>query len=358
MGVTRKVGNKWYIDVYIDGNRVRKPVGSKKDAENALTAIEADKLRGEFRFKRSLKIKFEDYAKEYLEYQKTNKKPKAYERDVSSLKHLTEHFEGLYLSKIAPGHIEDYKKLRLEKVTAGTINCELLCLQGMFTVAKRLGKFDGENPVKEVKKLTIQEKIMRILSKDEMDRLIDAAEGYTKALIILAFNTAMRKNELLNIRWNDIDFGGGVIHIKESKSSKTRKIPINLVVEKTLKAIKRQGEFVFHNPKTGTRIFDFHYQFKSACETAKIEDLRIHDLRHTAATFMVMGGIDLVTVAEILGHSDIKMTRKYCHPTQENKRRAVNVLASIFGAGEDEKMVKIRSKEPDGLPVNHLITYS
>ena len=358
MGVIRKIGNKWYIDVYVDGHRVRKPVGSKKDAENALIAIKADKLRGEFRFKRNLKVKFEDYAKEHLEYQKANKKPKAYERDVSSLKHLTEHFEGLYLSKITPRHIEDYKKWRLEKVTPGTINCELLCLQGMFTVAKRLGKFDGENPVKEVKKLTIQEKIMRILSKEEMDRLIDAAEGYTRALIILALNTAMRKNELLSLRWNDIDFGSGVIHIKESKTSKTRKIPINPVVEKTLKSIKRQGEFVFHNPETGTRISDFQRPFKSACETAKIEDLRIHDLRHTAATFMVMGGIDLVTVAEILGHSDIKMTRKYCHPTPENKKRAVNVLASIFGAGEDENMVKIRSKKAIELPASHLYSYS
>ena len=85
------------------------------------------------------------------------------------------------------------------------------------------------------------------------------------------------------------------------------------------------------HPKIKERIKDVKTTFKAACRRAGIRDLRFHDLKHTAATYMVTGGVDLVTVAEILGHADIKMTMRYAHPTPENKRKAVNVLAAIFG---------------------------
>lgn len=86
---------------------------------------------------------------------------------------------------------------------------------------------------------------------------------------------------------------------------------------------------MFYNPKTKNHITDVKTAFKAACRRTGIRDLRFHDLRHTAATYMVMDGVDLVTVAEILGHADIKMTMRYAHPTPENKRKAVNILASI-----------------------------
>lgn len=84
------------------------------------------------------------------------------------------------------------------------------------------------------------------------------------------------------------------------------------------------------HPKIKERIKDVKTTFKAACRREGIRDLRFHDLKHTAATYMVTGGVDLVTVAEILGHADIKMTMRYAHPTPENKRKAVNVLAAVF----------------------------
>jgi len=110
---------------------------------------------------------------------------------------------------------------------------------------------------------------------------------------------------------------------------------MNPVVKQTLKGIKREGDFVFCNIKTGTRFRDFFRSWKSAREKASMPDLRFHDLRHSAATLMVMGGVDLVTVKEVLGHSTIQMTMKYAHPTPENKRKAVNVLADVFGEKSD-----------------------
>ena len=331
-----KVKDTWYIDFYADGRRLRKRVGSKKDAENALSAVKADILRGEFRFRKDRKIRFEDFAKEYLEYAKVNKK--SWERDECILKRLVPHFGEMLLSKIAPHHIEGYKKSRLDDgVTPGTINRELACLKYMFTIAERFGKFDGKNPVKEVKFLQERKFVMKILARDEIVRLIDAANGYIKPVIILALNTGMRKGEILGLKWNDVDFVEHYIYVKETKSNIMRKIPMNSVVIAALKAIEREGNFMFISPKTRRPYRHVFYPFKETCRKAKIESLRFHDLRHTAATLMVMGGIDLVTVKEILGHSTIEMTMRYAHPTPENKIKAVEVLASVFEADRGRK---------------------
>ncbi len=181
---------------------------------------------------------------------------------------------------------------------------------------------------------------MKILDREEITRLIKRAKDYLEPMIIMALNTGMRRGELFDLHWNDVDFAEHYIFIKKSKSGFMRKIPMNDLVAKTLKNIKRESEFVFCNPKTKDRLACIQRPFKAACREAGVPDLRFHDLRHTAATYMVTGGVDLATVAQILGHSDIKMTMKYAHPTPENKRNTVNVLASIFDQKNQGKEIE------------------
>ena len=337
-------GKTWHVDYYYDGRRIRRKVGSEKDAENALAAIKADILRGEYRFKKDRKIRFEDFAKEYLDYAKINKR--SWGRDESSLKRLLPFFGNMLLSKIAVRHIEEYKRMRLDKVKTGTINRELASLKHMFTIAEKLGKFDGKNPVKQVKFFQERQYVMKILDREEINRLIDAAAGHLKPILIIAVSTGMRKGEIFNLRWSDIDFVDHYIHIKKTKSNVMRKVPMNGVVATTLKNIERKSEFIFPSfwSKKHKHIMEVFRLFKAACKKAGIRDLRFHDLRHTAATLMVTGGIPLVTVSQILGHATIHMTMKYAHPTPENKRKAVNVLASIFEP-EREKQGTILTHE-------------
>jgi integrase len=337
-------GKTWYVDYYYEGRRIRKKVGSEKDAENALAAIKADILRGEYRFKKDRKIRFEDFAKEYLDYAKINKR--SWGRDESSLKRLLPHFKDILLSKITVRHIEEYKRMRLDKVKTGTINRELASLKHMFTIAEKLGKFDGKNPVKQVKFFQERQYVMKILDREEINRLIDAAAGHLKPILIIAVSTGMRKGEIFNLRWSDIDFVDHYIHIKKTKSNVMRRVPMNGVVATTLKNIERKSEFIFPSfwSKKHKHIMEVFRLFKAACKKAGIRDLRFHDLRHTAATLMVTGGIPLVTVSQILGHATIHMTMKYAHPTPEDKRKAVNVLASIFEP-EREKQGTILTHE-------------
>jgi integrase len=347
--VKNKEGKEvYYIDYYADGQRVREVIGSKTAAKNALAVRQADILRGEFKFKKDKKIRFADFAKEYLEYSKVNKR--SWQRDESSLKRLLPHFKDKLLSKIKFQDIEDYKTARLKdqthrkrSVKPATINRELISLQGLFTIAKKKGKFDGENPLKEIKSLDEQHRRMMILDKDEIQRLVEASSGYLRFMIILALSTAMRKGEILSLRWKNIDFDEGYIYITQTKSNVPRKVPMNSIVKAALSGIKKEGEFVFQSTKTETHFRDMFRSFKSACKKAGRPDLRFHDLRHTAATLMVTGGIDLVTVSQILGHASIQMTMKYAHPTPENKRKAVDVLASVF---EPKKQENIAINQP------------
>jgi integrase len=366
-----QIGNRWYVDLYIDGRRKRKAIGSRKEAENALTAIKADVLRGEFKFKRENKVHFEAFTKDYLEHCRTNKK-RSVSRDENSIKFLEANFSGMLLSKITPWHIEEYKKKRLDgeiklppepgskkrkdwKVKPATINRELACLKHMFSLAI-IWKMADENPVKEVQLFQEQQIEMRILTRDEMDRLVTNASPRLRPIVLIALNTGMRKGEILHLRWHDVDFDNHFLFLKQTKSNRPRKVPMSRFVADVLGAIKRSGEFVFVNPKTGKPLSDLQTPFKAACHKAGISDLRFHDLRHTAATYMVIGGIDLVTVKEILGHATIQMTMRYAHPTPENKRKAVDVLASLFdesgGKGPWNQPEKLAQDSSDPLTPN------
>ncbi len=105
---------------------------------------------------------------------------------------------------------------------------------------------------------------------------------------------------------------------------------MNAMVVDTLKKIKHESDCVFFNPKTKERIKDVKTALKAACRRAEIEYSRFHDLRHTAATHMLTRGVDFATIAEILGHADIRMIMRYAHPPPENRRKAVDILAGVI----------------------------
>ncbi|MCD7878947.1 MAG: site-specific integrase [Candidatus Gastranaerophilales bacterium] len=136
----------------------------------------------------------------------------------------------------------------------------------------------------------------------------------------------MRKGEILALKWKNID--NKYIHILESKSGNSRKIPNSGQLKELLYNIPKDNEYVFYNHQSKTKYTDIKRQFNTAIKNANIDNFRFHDLRHTAATRMVNNGIDLVVVKEILGHADIKTTMRYAHSLEETKIKAINILNS------------------------------
>lgn len=134
------------------------------------------------------------------------------------------------------------------------------------------------------------------------------------------------------MRWSWIDFARGFIHIpsEATKTAKPRSIPMNQVVRELLtdlRGARGKSEFVFASPKTGGLLTDIKHGFVAACDDAKVIDFRFHDLRHTAATRLADAGADPFVIAEILGHSDLRMTKRYTHATDQRKRQALEQLA-------------------------------
>ncbi|MFC2169764.1 tyrosine-type recombinase/integrase [Acidobacteriota bacterium] len=147
--------------------------------------------------------------------------------------------------------------------------------------------------------------------------------------MLVALNTGMRKSELLELEWQNIDFSRRFIYVERSKNNRSRKVPMNSAVYDELQRLRRNGHnFVFNKVKSQGRLRCVATAFKTACKNAGLLGIRFHDLRHTFATNLVMGGTDLVTVKEILGHSDISMTVRYSHPSDRRKMEAVEKLVS------------------------------
>jgi integrase len=251
--------------------------------------------------------------------------------------------------------IEKYKLTRKEEEAGpATINRELACLRHMFNMALKWKKAQV-NPVREVKFLKEPEEKDRILSEEEEVRLLEAVRTghkskHLEAIILTALNTGMRKGEIFNLKWSNVDFKNGVVTVVDKfKNGKIRSIPMNKVLTATLEGAKKvsKGDYVFLN--NGKPYTDVKTGWWTALKNAGIEGFTFHGLRHTFGSRLGMRGIDIKAIAELMGHTDIKMTQRYSHPTPEYKKKAVEALekvTTIFTTEaipeESRKVVSIR----------------
>ena len=245
---------------------------------------------------------------------------------------LKEAFKDKCLDDIKPLDIEKFKNNRLITVSPATVNRSLACLKSIFNRAIVWGRFEGFNPVTRVRMCKEKAIRLRYLEKEEIIRLITNCSDDFRPIVILAVNTGMRRGEILNLKWADIDFKRDVIYLLETKSDQKREVPINEVVKTTLIRVRKnpKSAYVFCY-KNGDQVKDIRKSFFTALKKSAIKDFRFHDLRHCAASHLVMAGIDLNTVREILGHKTIEMTLRYAHLSPNHKKRAVDILGKSIG---------------------------
>lgn len=328
----KQIDGKWYVDFTFNKKRIRQFGGyTKEQARTTLAKLRIEKLDEKLGYKKpgnQEAVSFEQFAKDFINlYSKQNKK--SWKRDETSLKSLKPFFKGKMIQDIGSELIERYKAKRKTEVSPATVNREIAFLKTVFNKAAEWGRLES-SPLKNVKKFKEPNPKDRILTPDEMNTLIEVAENHLKPILIIALNTGMRRGEILGLKWENVNLSKRHIHIEDSKSGKSRDIPMNSLVIEALSTIHQNSEYVFFNPKTKRPIQDVKKAFKTACKNTNIKGVRFHDLRHTAGTRMVEAGVDLVTIKEILGHSTIQMTMRYCHPTPENRRKAVEKLADFY----------------------------
>ena len=178
---------------------------------------------------------------------------------------------------------------------------------------------------------------LRYLSREEYDRLIEAAQTVTTSpylveKIVLAAHTGLRRGSLFGLRWDQIDFVNRVMRIPRTKSGRPLSVPLNATALSTLRQLQKDQEpvcsFVFPHtsgPHAGEPVFDIKNGFHTARELAGIENFTWHDLRHTFASWLMMRGASLRSVAELLGHATVKMTMRYAHLSPAFLQAEVNL---------------------------------
>ncbi|MDA8238948.1 MAG: site-specific integrase [Nitrospiraceae bacterium] len=336
-------GKIYWFRIRTSEGRIQRSTGTanKRLAENIYSKAKTDIIEGRWFKEQETKDDppFLELAEEYENWMQGRYRSKFKIYIISQLK---ERFRDYSLSMIG---VRELEKLQSEKLKRGkqqkivegklhnipnkpaTINRFIAVIAHMFTKAADWKMIDRAN-IPKVKMLKENNKRLRYLSKEECSELIAACDPHLRPIVITALNTGMRRQEILGLRWDaHVDLKHGFILLSHTKNGERREIPINSTLRATLQSLPRRldVQHVFFDPASGKPYQEVKKSFATALRRAKIQDFHFHDLRHTFASHLVMAGIDLVTVKELLGHADVKMTLRYAHLAPSHKVKAVEI---------------------------------
>jgi integrase len=281
---------------------------------------------------------------------------------------LIDHFGNKKIRSITHADIEDYKFKRLNKITVretqraiASVNRELELLRAILRFAVRQ-RWLSHSPFELGEPLISKSdeiKRERVLNFDEEKRLLNVCSGertitykrkgkevtakmqsgreLLKALIITAIDTAMRKGEIIKLRWQDVDFSMRTITIiaLNSKTAKARQVGMTHRVFDELKNLWEQSPKDVNELVFGIKD-NFKKSFASACADAEIEGFRFHDLRHTAITRMIQAGLSPVEVMKVSGHTQMTTFARYVNPNTQAITRIADVLAAFHAESISE----------------------
>jgi integrase len=284
---------------------------------------------------------------------------RSHERVKYAGRHLQAHFAGMTAEQIRRADVAAYiLKRKKDGMAASTINRELNLLSAAFNYTRTQLEWHMQNPVERML-LKKPEGLLRWVTRIEADTLIDEAEKEPKSphladFIRLAVNTGCRKNEMLKLSWERVDLKANRIYLdsEDTKNGKRRIVPVNLEARQALLNRARfRAEYCPGSPwvfahKDGKRVQFMQNGFQAACKRAGIENFRVHDLRHTCASWLVNAGVPLPEVRDLLGHSSIEMTERYAHLAPENLKGAVSVLDRLRSGYAAEEEIKGTGTNP------------
>ena len=264
-----------------------------------------------------------------------------YQRSYSSTelimnKHILPRWGKLRLDEIVP---QDIGRWLAEKAGEGLKPATVEKIRVVFNRTWELGRqWDvtgaESNPVQRVPRRSFSNARERFLTAQEAARLKVAVEASSnpqlKHIVALLLLTGARLGELLSAEWKDLHLERRVWLIPTSKTGKPRHVPLSQAAIDVIGQL-RQFEgcpYLLPNPETKSPYVTVKHAWQTARKAAGLRDLRLHDLRHSAASFMINAGIDLYAVGKVLGHADHKSTMRYSHLANETLLAAVEAGAA------------------------------
>jgi|WetSurMetagenome_2_1015567.scaffolds.fasta_scaffold00088_38 integrase len=325
MGLYRlEKGSVWWMSFSVAGRRYRESTGTE-DKKQAVRIF--DKVKGQIAERQW----FPDSQKPDCTFDQLVEKFQAFSQGryrsafhVNLIPQLQARFSGYRLSEITLEQLEKFQSERLTKGKKGKPNKPATVNRLLAVMSRMLNKavqWDMLSKVPKVEALKEHNKRLRYLSTDEVHRLIEKCPEHLRPIVTMAVNTGMRAGEMLSLKWGQLDLQNGFILLQKTKSGYKREIPINKTLWTMLLDMpsRFKGDAVFINSQTGKCFTEIGKAFERACVNAGIKDFHFHDLRHTAASNMVMAGMDIVTVQQILGHTTLRMTERYSHLAPSHK---------------------------------------
>jgi integrase len=330
--------SRWLVEIrYPDGARFRKRLRREREALR-LWAAEHTKIdNGTWHEQAPKTVTFETALKQYREYSIVqNRSHNSYVEPALSV--WEAHIKAsTLLAKITPALIEDVKLRRAQEVAHTTVDKDLAVLKAFFNwcMARNLA---ASNPVCRVKFFNEDNSRLRYLTDDEYSRLLQAAKKietspFLAEKVILSVHTGLRRGSLFHLRWDQVDFLNRVLRIQRTKSGRPHALPLNATVLTTLQALYNQRmpdcPYAFPHAtgrNAGEPVHDVKNAFHTALEAADIKDFTWHDLRHTFASWLIMKGASLRSVAELLGHRGLRMVMRYAHLSPEHLSAEVGLL--------------------------------
>lgn len=213
-------------------------------------------------------------------------------------------------------------------------------LSALFTWAakRRLAPRSWENPARRVERLPEKNQVVRFLSDSERERLLEACRRSSwprlYLLVIMAITTGARRGELLALTWADVDLGRALAYVRSSKNDQPRTLTLTPAVVAELARFRSDRPEIRVFPARGPQgLFQpraFEKSWLVALKEAGIRGFRFHDLRHTCASYLAQQGASLLEIADVMGHRQLAMVKRYAHLTVETKAQLVNrVLGGI-----------------------------
>lgn len=282
----------------------------------------------------------EFFNEKYLPYVKSYKR--SWDTDECMIRlHLIPQMGRLHMMAMKERDVAAFiEHMKGKGYAIGTCNRALVLLRYGFELAVRWGEFGADcNPMRLYKNLVNDNKIEHFLSQQQTQTLLvevrQSENEMLQWIVLYLLYTGARKREVLDARWADVDIEQRSWRIPKTKSGKVRHVPLSNGAIKVLAGVKEKyGKhaftYIFANEKTGLPFVSIFYSWDAARKRAGLDHVRIHDLRHSFASFLVNAGRSLYEVQEILGHADSRTTTRYAHLSRERLQEAVESVPLVI----------------------------
>jgi integrase len=321
MASFRYRGNRWQARVRRKGYPDEtKSFASRQDAEKWARFLETDIDKGQFvNITEAQRTTLGDLIARYLA--EVTPTMKGAPEDTIRLKAIIRKPVSQWsMANLSAARIAAYRDERLKQVSAGTVIRELAYLSAIINHARREWGINVPNPVQMVRKPQSPQARGRVLTEDEVANLLQALEPvgrrshWTKPAVELALATAMRRGELLALRWENIDLQARTAFLPDTKNGDSRTVPLSSVAVQVLTALPRHISGVVFPVKALT----LDAAFRRALVRADLEDVRFHDLRRTAITRMAEKLPNVIELAAVSGHKSLMVLKRYYHPKPQD----------------------------------------